>query len=78
VEELVASGSLNAGQGNSLIVKLEAALQKLEQGQPRPAVNQLGAFINEVESLIDEGVLTPEEGQSLIDAANVIIYQIDR
>jgi|GEM_PF-52753 len=78
VEALVASGSLNPGQGNSLIAKLEGALKKLEQGQPRPAVNQLGAFVNEVESLIEEGVLTPEEGQSLIDAANAIIYQINR
>jgi hypothetical protein len=40
------------------------------------ALNNLNAFVNEVQSLIDEGVLTPEEGQSLIDAAEAIRYQI--
>jgi hypothetical protein len=76
VQQLVDGGSLNQGQGNSLIVKLEGALEKLDRGQPKPAANQLGAFVNEVDSLIDEGVLTPEEGQPLIDAAQSIIDQI--
>jgi hypothetical protein len=41
------------------------------------AVNRLNAFINEVTSLIDEGVLSPEEGQPLIDEAAAIIWQIE-
>jgi len=34
------------------------------------------AFINQVNSLIDEGVLTEAEGQPLIDAANSAIDQL--
>jgi hypothetical protein len=36
----------------------------------------LNAFINQVTSLIDTGVLTPAEGQPLIDAANAIINSL--
>jgi len=78
VEDLVDSGTLNPGQGNSLVVKLEGAFEKLDNGQSKPAANQLGAFINEVEAMVKSGKLTPEEGQSLIDAANAIIFQIQR
>jgi hypothetical protein len=76
VEQLVVAEVLNQGQGNSLIVKLEGAIKKLDEGKNKSAVNKLNAFINEVISLIEEGVLTPEDGQPLIDAANSIIDQI--
>jgi pullulanase-type alpha-1,6-glucosidase len=78
VENLVNTETLNKGQGNSLMSKLDGALKKLDQEQSKPATNQLGAFINEVEAMIKSGKLTEEEGQSLIDAANAIIFQIDR
>ena len=51
-------------------------LDKLEQGHIQPAINLLYAFINQVLSLVDEGVLTPEEGQNLVDAVQAAIDQL--
>jgi hypothetical protein len=76
VETLYADGILNGGQANALISKLQGSLDKLDNGQPGVAVNRLGAFVNQVNSFIDEGVLTAEIGQLLIDQANFIIWQI--
>ena len=66
-------GRLNSGQGNALIAKLEAAIGQLDRGNINAAINQLESFVNQVNDLIDTGVLPPEEGQPLIDAANQII-----
>jgi hypothetical protein len=76
VGELVASGTINSGQGNSLVSKLETAIKQLERGNVRVAINLLEAFINEVNSTISSGVLTPAEGQPLIDQANAIIVAL--
>jgi CSLREA domain-containing protein len=73
VRELSESGVLNKGQGNALIAKLEAAIQQLGRGNDHVVINQLQAFINEAEAMIHSGILLPEEGQPLIDAANEII-----
>jgi pullulanase/glycogen debranching enzyme len=77
IEALVDGGILNKGQGNSLIVKLEAALASLSKGKVNTAVNQLNSFINEVEALVSGGTLPAEIGQDLIEAANAIILQIE-
>jgi len=39
-------------------------------------MNQLGAFINQVTSLVEEGQLAPEQGQPLIDATSGIIEEL--
>jgi len=77
IEDLVAAGVLNQGQGNALIVKLEGAQKKLDKGQTNAAINQLQAFINQVNDFISAGILTPVQGQALIDLANAIIDQIN-
>ncbi|MCP4429209.1 MAG: alpha-amylase [Chloroflexi bacterium] len=77
VNALQDAGELNQGQANSLIVKLKGAIAKLEQGKNTPAINKLNAFINHVNDLVDDGVLSPEAGQYLIDTATDIIGQID-
>jgi hypothetical protein len=77
IQDLVEAGLLNQGQGNSLVVKLQGAIDNLDRGKTKVAVNQITAFINEVTSLIDEGVLSAENGQALIDLAADIIAQID-
>ena len=56
--------------------KLTGVLSKLDRGQSKAAVDQLRAFVHQVESLVDEGVLSPEEGQPLIDAAEDILDSI--
>jgi pullulanase-type alpha-1,6-glucosidase len=76
VQQLVFSGSLNMVQGNSLIEKLEAAIQALDAGNPTGAINKLGAFILEVFSDILGGVLTPQDGLPLINTAKDIMWQI--
>jgi len=71
VGDLVPS-TLSEGRGNSLTSTLESAIRHLEQGRTRPACSQLQAFINEVTAFIESGILTPGEGQLLIDAATAI------
>jgi len=73
VQALVDDGALNDGQGNALISKLENVLDKLDRGNTNAAVNQLGAFINQVEDFIYEGVLTTEQGNPLIKVATVLV-----
>jgi len=76
IEGLVDSGVLTAGQGNSLLAKLDAALRRLERGQIHVACNLLRAFVNEVNALVRAGVLTPSQGQPLIDDAENIMAEL--
>lgn len=76
VHNLVTSGVINGGQGNSLTVKLNNAIAKLNSGKTKQATSELNAFINEVNSDISTGVLSPAQGQLLISEANVIINSI--
>jgi hypothetical protein len=73
VETLVAAGSLNQGQGNALIAKLEAAIQQLDHGNVQTAINQLRAFVSQMNTFISAGTVPPAQGQPLIDYANQII-----
>jgi len=96
VNDLISSGDLNQGEANSLIAKLEAALQQLNQGSPtavtassvqtslqpsnggntKAAVNQLKAFINEVNALVKSGKLSETRAQPLIDLAKAVIARL--
>ena len=69
VQDLVNSGALNQGQGNSLTVKLTNILNSLNQGKTKNACNQLDAFINEVNAQVSSGVLTAAQGQALLNVA---------
>jgi hypothetical protein len=69
-------GTLTQNQAHQLINKLENALKHLNKGQTNPTCNQLGQFINNVNSLINNGSLTAAQGQALIDAANAISANI--
>jgi hypothetical protein len=75
VQALIDAGTLNQGQGNGLIAKLEAAIQQLDKSNTTVAINQLQSFINQVYDFIGSTppLLTQTEGQALIDAANAII-----
>jgi DNA/RNA endonuclease G (NUC1) len=77
VDALVAGGSLNRGNGNALNAKVRAATAALERGQNHTAVNQLGAFVNHVQALVQAGSLSPAEGASLIAAAQRIVESIE-
>ena len=67
---------LNQGQGNSLIVKLQNALAHLAKDNPKNACSLFRAFSNQVNSLVDEGVLGTEHGESLLNSVNEISIQV--
>jgi len=71
VKFLTGTGVLTQQEGNSLIVKLEAALQKLDRGMS--ASVQMQAFVRQVQTLLQSGRLTPEQAQLLIDEANGVL-----
>jgi hypothetical protein len=75
VQSLIAQGALSQGHGNALIAKLDGAIKQLEKGNTKTAVNELQAFINQVNSFMTSTppILMPAEGQPLVDAANAII-----
>ena len=69
IQDLVDSEVLNRGQGNALLAKLGAAARALEREQNETAINQLSAFINQMDAFIDSGLLTDLLGNPLIAAA---------
>ncbi len=73
VARLVENGVLTDGQGNALTVKLAGALEKLGAGETEPAVNKLGAFINQVEALRDAGILSATQSASLLMIAQDVV-----
>lgn len=74
VNFLVGTGALTDREGNSLITKLEAALQKLDRGLS--AVVHMQAFANQVQNLLQSGRLTSEQAQPMIDEASAVISRI--
>jgi hypothetical protein len=77
VGQLVAAGFLNQGQGNSLVVKLQNAIKKMNQGNYNAAINLLNAFINEVTALYNAGILPGDDAEGLIVAAERIITVLE-
>ena len=78
IQELVEMGDLNNGNGNALLVKLQAAIQQLDKDNYIAAANQIEAFINQVEAFVATGTLTSEEGQSLIATAEEAISYLGK
>jgi len=76
VEDLVDTGQLDLGPGNSLRVKLEVALHTLQKRNTTAASSQLQAFINQVNAFMSAGILSEVEGQPLIDAATQVITEL--
>lgn len=72
----VQSLGLDRIQTDSLVVKLNHALDNLNSGKARVACNELNAFIGEVSSLTASGVLDSEVGTALISQAQFIINAI--
>ena len=76
VAGLVDAGGLNEGQGNALTSKLEGAIKKLDQGKVNSAIDKLQAFVKKVNSFIDEGLISLENGGSLIGQAEGVIAEL--
>jgi hypothetical protein len=67
VNAFLAAGTLNGGQANSLIVKLQHAITSLTSKPDQPtACNQLQSFVNEVHAYVSAGILTPSQADELL------------
>jgi hypothetical protein len=66
---------LPEGTENSLVSKLENAIEKLKDGDNKTAAKKLESFINQVEAQRGKK-LTDEEADALIEAAQEIIDSI--
>jgi probable HAF family extracellular repeat protein len=73
LDALKTDGSLNTGQAKSLINRLNLVTAMLNDGRTTAAVHLLESFIREVQAFVNAGVLTAEQGQPLIDAAQELI-----
>ncbi len=78
VSNLVSWGNLTAGNGNALNAKLNAAIQKVNQGNNNAAINQLSAFNNQVDAFVRTGKLVPEFGETLTAETDEIIQELNR
>jgi hypothetical protein len=73
IETMVAAGILTANDGQSVIVKLDAAILSLDRGNIGAATNQLNAAKNKVNALVNSHRLSAAKGQEINDALNAIL-----
>ena len=67
IQGLQAAGVLNGGQANSLIVKLNHAIDSLNSKPGKQTgCNQLQAFVNEVNARVSAGTLTQAQADTLL------------
>ena len=64
--------TLNAGQKNSLVAKLNAASAAIGRGDTGAANNQLGAFLNELQADVNTGKVSPAAGSVLRTAIHAV------
>jgi hypothetical protein len=72
----VQSSPLAPGTKQGLTAPLQAAVASLNRGNVKPAVNQLGAFINETGALVRRGTLTSEQASAFTSPAEGIIQSL--
>jgi hypothetical protein len=73
VNAMVEKSILSKGEGQSLLAKINSATNSISKGNTNALYGQLGAFITEVRHFVDNGTLTSEQGQSLINVAEFVI-----
>ena len=64
VEKLVDAGTINDGQANALLAKLENAIQKIESDKINAAIGSLNAFIKQIKAFMNSGVIPPEDSEA--------------
>jgi hypothetical protein len=70
VQVLIEAGVISGGHANALMQKLTNALASINNGKTNAACGQLGAFINQVNDLAAQGLLSPTQAAALVAAAN--------
>jgi polyhydroxyalkanoate synthesis regulator phasin len=78
VDQLVASGKISSGNGNSLDGKLDAALKQIDAGKNTPAVNQLNAFLNELDAMVKSGRLSAADADALRTTVQRVIRSLSQ
>lgn len=73
VDALEASGALNAGQANALRNHLNTAAGHILAGRMCAALAAMGAFEGQVGNFVDDGILTPEEAEPLVDQSTIVV-----
>jgi parallel beta-helix repeat protein len=76
LKEYIEGLDIHHGIKKSLLAQLNAAENALSNGQSKAAINILNAFINHVESLLEEEKLTQEQADYMIMSAQKIIDYI--
>jgi len=76
LDALLADEDLNGNVTGSLASQLENVIAKLDKDNVGAAINQLQAFINQIEALIRSGGLAQPDGELLIDVAQGVIDQL--
>jgi uncharacterized protein (TIGR02145 family) len=71
VRQLMTDGVVKAAHGKEIINKLYDALNDLQNKKTKNVINDLNAFINKVKAQVPKS-----QGQPIIDAANIIIKQL--
>jgi hypothetical protein len=74
ISQVTAYG-LPKGLTNALTAKLEAALASWQRGRSNAAVNQIGAFIHEVDAKRGKA-LTDAQADTLIRMAEIVVQAI--
>ena len=77
IEEMIDEGEMNGNQAGFLLDGLEMALECLENGQIRYAISYLNEFMQRVACLVWWGILSYEEGEAMIAAAQEILDAIE-
>jgi hypothetical protein len=68
---------LTPNEASALTTKLNAALSSLQNGNVRSTDGQLGAFINQVNALVNSGRLDSTNAASLISEAQNVISNLN-
>jgi PKD repeat protein len=76
LSNMVSGLGLNAGNTNSLVVKLRNASDALGRGDNGAATNMLGAFVNEVSAMAQSGRLSAASASSITRYAQRVIGSI--
>ena len=73
IQQLVANGTIKPGNGNSLSVKLDAAIAAVGRGDNAAARGQLKALLNEIDAMVKSGRLPLLDANTLRAALEGII-----
>jgi DNA/RNA endonuclease G (NUC1) len=74
VNQLYTSGKIDKATATSMLKKLDAAIAAFERGGP--AVQQLNALLNQINDLVNTGVLQSSDAAPLITLINRIIASV--